>query len=172
MTKSKGSKNYMRLLHRYIGFFMAGIMTVYALSGILLIYRDTDFLKKEKKYNDKINPNLNAGAMGKAIKMRDIEFTKVSNDTAYFKNGWYHTISGTVNYTKKELPYVVSKFVNLHKSKSADTLSPLNALFGVSLFFFVISSFWMYPLKSKILKKGLLYTTIGLVFSIILLFIY
>ena len=44
----------MRLLHRYIGYFMAGIMAVYAISGVLLIYRDTDFLKKEKKIENKL----------------------------------------------------------------------------------------------------------------------
>ena len=38
----------MRLLHRYIGYFMAGIMAVYAISGVLLIYRDTDFQKEKK----------------------------------------------------------------------------------------------------------------------------
>lgn len=27
----------MRIVHRYLGYFMAGIMTVYAFSGIILI---------------------------------------------------------------------------------------------------------------------------------------
>ena len=35
----------MRIYHRYLGFFLAGIMAVYAISGIVLIFRDTDFLK-------------------------------------------------------------------------------------------------------------------------------
>ena len=30
----------MRITHRYLGYFAAGIMAVYALSGVLLIYRD------------------------------------------------------------------------------------------------------------------------------------
>ena len=50
----KSTRTTMRLLHRYIGYFMAGIMAVYAISGVLLIYRDTDFLKKEKKIEKKL----------------------------------------------------------------------------------------------------------------------
>lgn len=33
----------MRVYHRYLGFFLAGIMAVYAISGVVLIFRDTDF---------------------------------------------------------------------------------------------------------------------------------
>ena len=33
----------MRVYHRYLGFFLAGIMAVYAISGIVMIFRDTDF---------------------------------------------------------------------------------------------------------------------------------
>ena len=50
----KSTRTTMRLLHRYIGYFMAGIMAVYAISGVLLIYRDTDFLKKEKEIEDMV----------------------------------------------------------------------------------------------------------------------
>ncbi|MBT5151546.1 MAG: hypothetical protein HOM43_04090, partial [Flavobacteriales bacterium] len=34
-----------RVLHRYLGYFLAGIMMVYALSGITLIFRKTDSFK-------------------------------------------------------------------------------------------------------------------------------
>lgn len=36
----------MRIYHRYLGYFLAGIMAVYAISGLTMIFRDTDFLKK------------------------------------------------------------------------------------------------------------------------------
>ena len=47
MDKIKDTKTFMRITHRYLGYFLAGIMAVYAVSGVLLVYRDTDFLKKE-----------------------------------------------------------------------------------------------------------------------------
>ena len=45
----KSINHYMRVWHRYAGFFILGIALIYGLSGITLIFRDTDFLKKEKK---------------------------------------------------------------------------------------------------------------------------
>lgn len=37
-----------RVYHRYLGFFLAGIMTIYALSGTIMIFRTTDFIKQVK----------------------------------------------------------------------------------------------------------------------------
>jgi hypothetical protein len=51
MDKIKDTRSFMRVTHRYLGYFLAGIMAVYAVSGIILVYRDTDFLKSEKKYD-------------------------------------------------------------------------------------------------------------------------
>ncbi len=64
----KSTRTTMRLLHRYIGYFMAGIMAVYAISGVLLIYRDTDFLKKEKKIEKKLEANIPTDKLGKELK--------------------------------------------------------------------------------------------------------
>ena len=63
------SKN-MRLVHRYLGFFLAGIMTVYALSGIVLIFRTTDAFKNESQVEKKLEPNITAEDLGKTLKMR------------------------------------------------------------------------------------------------------
>ena len=41
------SENTFRVFHRYLGFFLAGIMAVYAISGIVLTFRNTDYMKKE-----------------------------------------------------------------------------------------------------------------------------
>ena len=38
--------NKMRVYHRYLGFFLAGIMLMYALSGITLTFRDKEYFKK------------------------------------------------------------------------------------------------------------------------------
>lgn len=59
----------MRPYHRYLGFFLAGIMTVYSISGIILIFRDTDFLKTEKQVEKNIKPNLKADEVGRELRM-------------------------------------------------------------------------------------------------------
>ncbi|MBU4538514.1 MAG: hypothetical protein L6264_01910 [Weeksellaceae bacterium] len=171
MDKIKNTKTFMRIVHRYLGYFMAGIMMVYAVSGVLLVYRDTGFLKQEKKYEKFFAKNLDEKKLQKEIKIKGFEVEKTENGILYFKDGTYNSATGEAKYTKKELPFVLNKMTQLHKSQSKDTLSPLNTFFGISLFFFVISSFWMFNVKSKAFKRGMYYTAAGLVLAIILVFI-
>lgn len=161
----------MRIVHRYLGYFMAGIMTVYAISGILLVFRDTDFLKKEKHYDKVIAKNLTEKDLGKELKMREVKIDKEENGLLYFKNGTYNKTTGQAVYDKKELPFLLDKMTKLHKSPSKDKLGGLNVLFGLSLFFFVVSSFWMFNPKTKAFKRGMIFTIAGLIISIILLLI-
>lgn len=161
----------MRIVHRYLGFFMAGIMAVYAISGVLMVYRDTDFLKKEKKYEKVFAKNLTEKELGKEIKMKNFEVQKTENGIAHFKGGTYNSATGEAKYIKKELPFALNKMTQLHKSQSKDKLSPLNTFFGISLFFFVISSFWMFNTKTKAFKRGMYYTIAGLVLALILIFV-
>lgn len=161
----------MRITHRYLGYFLAGIMAVYAISGVLLVYRDTDFLKKEKQYNKKFEVHLDEKKLGKEIKIKNFEIEKTEGDIMYFKQGTYNSATGEANYKKKELPYVWDKMTKLHKSQSKETLSPLNTFFGISLFFFVISSFWMFNPKTKAFKRGMIFTAVGLILALVMTFI-
>ncbi|RYD75565.1 MAG: hypothetical protein EOP53_16260 [Sphingobacteriales bacterium] len=163
--------NRMRIWHRYLGFFLAGIMAVYAISGIILIFRDTDFLKKEKKVSKKLDANLNAEALGKAIKIKELKIESTSGDTLKFKQGFYNQASGDVTYTTKSMPFVIEKLNKLHKANSKSPLFFLNIFFGVSLLFFVLSSFWMFMPKTTIFKKGLYFTLAGIVLTLLLLFL-
>ncbi|MDH6250945.1 hypothetical protein M2347_000672 [Chryseobacterium sp. H1D6B] len=171
MDKIKDTRTFMRITHRYLGYFLAGIMAVYAVSGVLLVYRDTDFLKKEKKYDKTIAKNLSEKELGKELKIKNLEAEKTEGNMVFFKQGTYNLATGEAKYSKKELPFVLDKMTKLHKSQSKDTLSPLNTFFGISLFFFVISSFWMFNPKTKAFKRGMLFTIAGLIVSIILLLV-
>lgn len=161
----------MRIVHRYLGYFMAGIMAVYAFSGIILIYRDTNFLKSEKEYHKVLDKNLNEKQLKTELKMKGLEITSEKDNVLYFKDGTYNKITGEADYKKMELPLVIDKMAKLHKSKSEESLSPLNVFFGVCLLFFVVSSFWMFNVKSKAFKRGLIYTGAGLILAILLLLI-
>lgn len=169
--KTNSTRSTMRVLHRYIGFFMAGIMVVYSISGVLLVYRDTDFLKKETVVEKKLKPQLLEKDLGKELKMKNLEIVKQEGDFLIFKQGKYNSKTGEVIYTKKELPTLLRKMTSLHKTQSKDKWSPLSVLFGASLFFFVISSFWMFNAKTKAFKRGMIYTAVGLVMSVILIWI-
>lgn len=161
----------MRILHRYLGFFLAGIMAVYAISGIVLIFRDTDFLKSTHTEEVKIEPNIKNENLGKALELRRYQFEREEGEMVYFKNGDYNKKTGVAHITSKELPYILDKMTHLHKASTDDPLYWLNIFFGVSLLFFVISAFWMYLPKTKIFKAGLLYSLAGVILTLILLFV-
>jgi hypothetical protein len=171
MSSKSTLSNTMRIYHRYLGFFLAGIMAVYAISGIILIFRDTDFLKQTKRVEKQLQPGLTADALGKAIKIRELKIESVNGDMQTFKSGTYNTVTGAVSYTTKTLPRLIEKLNHLHKADTRHPLFYLNIFFGVSLLFFVISSFWMFMPKTTIFKKGLYFTLAGIVLTVILLWV-
>tara|TARA_R110002050_G_scaffold56512_4_gene127196 strand:- start:4680 stop:5198 length:519 start_codon:yes stop_codon:yes gene_type:complete len=160
-----------RELHRYLGFFLAGIMAVYSISGITLIFRDSDTFKKKVEIEQTVAINLNKNNLGKELGIRNLKVDKEADGILYFKDGWYNKTSGKANFTKSELPYLLDKLSHFHKAKSGDPLFFLNIFFGLSLLFFVISSFWMFMPKTPIFKKGLYFTLGGIILTLILLFI-
>ncbi len=168
---SRKVSNTMRSIHRYLGFFLAGIMAVYSLSGMVLIFRDTDFLKKNIETNTTIAANLDNSTLGKTLKIRNFKVEKTDGDHVTFKGGTYDKSSGNVKLIKKELPYVLGKMTHLHKAKSSQPLFFLNIFFGLSLFFFVVSSFWMFMPSTSVFKKGMVFTLVGVILTLILLFI-
>lgn len=159
----------MRIWHRYLGFFLAGIMGIYALSGVVLIFRNTDFLKKEVVINRTLNPALLPEQLGKEIGIRELKVEREEGDLQYFKTGNYNKTSGAVTYTTKKLPAAMEKLTHLHKATTKDPLFFLNIFFGVGLLFFVVSSFWMFMPGSKIFRKGLYFTLAGVLLTIIML---
>jgi len=171
MSSKATVHNSMRVYHRYLGFFLAGIMAMYAISGIILIFRDTDFLKKNKLVNDQIKPGLSAEELGKTIRIRDLKVDAVNGDVISFKQGTYNKQTGAVSYTTKTLNKFAEKLTHLHKANTKEPLFFLNVFFAVSLLFFVISSFWMFMPKTSIFKKGLYFTLAGVVLTLLLLFL-
>ncbi|MEI6264215.1 MAG: hypothetical protein WCP74_03875 [Sphingobacteriia bacterium] len=161
----------MRIYHRYLGFFLAGIMAIYSLSGIVLIFRDTNTFKVTIQNQKKLAVNLSTEELGKEIKIKELKSTSETEQVINFKQGTYNKITGDVSYTTNELPTVLKKLTNLHKADTKDPLYYLNIFFGCSLFFFVISSFWMFLPNTTIFKKGLYFTLAGIVLALVMLFI-
>jgi PepSY-associated TM region len=161
----------MRVYHRYLGFFLAGIMAMYAVSGITLIFRDTDFLKIEKQNEKQLQPNLTSESLGKELRIRDLKIEKEEGDVLSFRQGTYNKSTGVASYSTKELPYFFDKITKLHKAETKDPLFFLNIFFGLSLLFFVISAFWMFLPGTSIFKKGLYFTLAGVILTLLMIFI-
>ena len=162
---------WMRVIHRYLGFFLAGIMGVYALSGTVMIFRNTDFLKQEKQVTQSLAPGLSGEALGQALRMRGFRVERQEGDLLYFAQGTYNQATGEAIYTEKRLPILIEKMERMHKATSDRPLFWMNIFFGASLLFFVVSSFWMFRPKTSIFKKGLYFTAGGVILMLIMLWV-
>ncbi|WP_258101018.1 hypothetical protein [Marinoscillum pacificum] len=158
-----------RIYHRYLGFFLVGIMAVYALSGIVLVFRDKDIFKKEKVVEKELPVDTPVEKLGEALRIRNLKVEKEEGGVAYFEQGNFDTKTGKAVYTVKELPYLLDRMTHMHKATSSRPLAFLNVFFGLSLLFFVVSSFWMFSPGTSIFKKGLYFTAAGLVLTILLI---
>lgn len=161
----------MRIYHRYLGFFLAGIMAVYSISGIILIFRETNFLKSEVHKVQTLKPSLSVEELGKELHLRGLKPDTTIGDVVSFKQGTYNLKTGMADYTVSEQPAIVNKMTKLHKATTNDPLFYLNIFFGLSLLFFVISSFWMFLPKTSIFKKAMLFTLAGAILTIVLLLV-
>ncbi|MFN8242404.1 MAG: PepSY domain-containing protein [Ferruginibacter sp.] len=168
---AKSTSNTMRIWHRYLGYFLAGIMAVYALSGIVLIFRDTNFLKQEKVVEKKLAPGLSPEDLGKAIRIRDLKIKSENGDIQTFEQGTYNKTTGDVSYMVKSLLPAMEKLTQLHKANTKSPLFFLNVFFAVAMLFFVVSAFWMFMPKTTIFKKGLYFTLAGIVLTLIMIFV-
>ena len=170
MSSAK-TMTFMRVVHRYLGFFLAGIMAMYALSGMVMIFRTTDFLKQEKQVERELEPNLESEALGRAMRMRGFQVTKEEGDLLYFEQGTYNKATGLAVYTDKRLPVLLEKMEHVHKATVDRPLFWMNIFFGVSLLFFVVSSYWMFRPKTSIFKKGLYFTLGGFLLMVVMLWV-
>jgi len=161
----------MRVLHRYLGFFLTGIMAVYALSGIVLIFRNTDSFKKTIEIEKTVAANIPTEKLGEALDIRRLKVERQVDDVLYFKEGSYNQTTGLAQYSKQELPLILDKMTHLHKANTRHPLFWLNIFFGLSLFFFVVSSFWMFTPATSTFRKGMYFTIGGIVLTLILLFV-
>ncbi len=157
-----------RILHRYVGFFLVGIMVMYAISGIVLTYRNTDIFKTKTHIETELEPGLNTEQLAQALRIRHLKVDKEEEGVLYFHDGSYNKTTGLTSCDKAEYPVFISKLTRLHMTASGGAMSWLTTIFGLALLFLAISSFWMFKPKTKIFKKGIIVTIAGIIFTIIL----
>ena len=171
MSDQRNLRNTMRVYHRYLGFFLAGIMAMYAVSGVILIFRNVGFLKEEVREVRTLGPGLSEKEVGEAIKVRDLRFEEAEGDRRSFPQGTYDTRTGEVDFTSERYPFLIDKLTRMHKANTKSPLFYLNIFFGVALLFFVVSSFWMFMPGTDIFRKGLYFVLAGIVLTLVMLFV-
>ena len=169
-NKKNSVSKIMRALHRDIGFLMIGLTIVYCVSGVILLYRDTDLFTIDKQYIETIEKNVSANELGSALELRRLHVTEETADTIYFNYGNYCKSSGVANYTINTYPDIVWTINSFHKLKSRYNMHWIGLIYGIFLSFLAISSYWMYKPKSKKFKRGLVLSVIGFAIAILTLY--
>lgn len=149
---SRETSTKVRVYHRYLGFFLTGIMFVYAFSGITLTYRNTDLFKKDKVVEKTVEKGLEEPPLGRGDELIS-----------------YNAKTGALKIIQKKPPLVLGAMEKMHKATSASPLFFFNIFFGVALMFFVFSSFWMFLPQTDIFKKAIYFTLAGMLLTILML---
>jgi hypothetical protein len=79
--------------------------------------------------------------------------------------------TGEATYKVKKVPFLLDKMQKLHKATTKSPVYWLNIFFGVSLLFFVISAFWMFLPGTNVFKRGIYFSILGFIMTILILFI-
>ena len=175
--RKKTLLEYMRTLHRNIGFFVIGLTLIYSLSGIVLVYRTTDFLKQDTPVQKTIAKNIDSTELAKVLRVKEINIIKTEGNTLFFKagaaihNGKYDKATGMISYTEKQLPAILNKLNGLHKASSRDSVHIFSVIYGLLLCFLAVSSFWMIKPGTQLFRKGIYISMAGFVTAIVLLFV-
>ena len=159
--------NSIRKYHRWLGFFMAGIMAIYAISGVLLIFRNTDFLQFPQTEIHQLEPGLKKELVAKQLRIRNFKVESEIAGVIVFNSGQYDTHTGEALIQTVDYPMPLAKLVNLHKATTNSPLFFLNISFGVALLFFVISAFLMFMPKLPLFKNGVKISLAGALFALL-----
>ena len=132
---NRNLSNKARVIHRYLGFFLAGIMFVYALSGITLTFRDKDYFKKPIVVEKTIEKGL-----------ENIPNIKGASNIEY------NSETGGLSYIQMQPPKILGALEKMHKATSSTPLYFLNVFLVFlyfSLFFLPIGCFFHRQMFSR-----------------------
>ena len=151
----------MRSLHRDIGFLLIGLTLIYCVSGIIMIYRDTGFLKFEQNIVTTVDPGLSIQDLASALKMRKLTIDRQEGDIMYFNDGEYSVSTGQASYTVEKYPLIIEKLHSLHLSPSSSTIHIFGLTYGILLLFLAISSLFMFKSGTRHARRGLVLASVG-----------
>ena len=161
----------MRALHRDIGFLIIGLTIIYCFSGVVLIFRNTSFLKSKVNVETQLKSDIKAADLGAALKFKRFEILDEDADKIYFRDGVYTKSTGVAVYTTEKFPAFIEKLINLHKTSSDYAAHWFTVAFGILLVFLALSSFWMFKPNTKFFKRGMAFTGLGFVIALFMILI-
>lgn len=165
-------KQSMRSLHRYLGFFVAGLMLVYAISGIVLLMRDTGFMQTETTIEKTLPGGMKGEQIGEALHERHLEIKDETPTKVTFKGGGeYDKTTGKVSYVKEDVIFPFNKLISLHKLSTKTPFVVIGMVGAVALLLLVITSFFMFSTNTRMFKRGMAWAIAGIVITLAALFL-
>lgn len=168
IVMNKSIYRWMRIIHWDIGFFVIGLTIIYCISGIVLTYRDTGFLKSETLVEKTIEPGLQFNQLGNVLHLRDIKLEGQDDTVIHFSGGIYNIDTGVATYVNEEIPGWLKKLNSLHITASSNSRSLFTVIYAGMLLFLAVSSFWMYKPGTRMFRRGLITAFSGMAISIML----
>jgi len=167
----KPLSHYVRCLHRDIGFLVLGLTLAYALSGVVLVYRETGFLKSVEHVERSLPSGLAPETLAKILHLRRVEVTGSDGGVIAFRDGMgvsggrYDSITGDVSYEAMQYPSFVDRLIRIHKLASSKAMSAVSVAYGVLLSFLAVSSLFMYGKRHSGFRRGLTLSGVGLLLA-------
>lgn len=170
--KKKSFRQYMRIWHRQIGFLLVGLLVVYSVSGVILTYRNTNFLKKKTINTKELQPGLSLTELEDNLKVRHFEVEKESEGIIYFAGGTYDKNSGVAQIINYEVLPWLKPLLDLHKTSSQGGAHYITTALGILLLFMTVSSFWMFKPGGKLFKQGIYLSLAGVILVAVLIYFF
>lgn len=167
----KSLQYYAREIHRILGYLTLGMTIAYALSGIILIHRSGDFMKRTTPVEQTIAPNLDCDQLAAELKMRSLKVLNETDQTIFFADGQYDKATGKASYLKKEVVAPFNRFITLHKlaDKQNPAIAYFTTFFGAVLFLLALTSLFMFKPSAHHFRSNMAYTALGIALLILLL---
>jgi len=189
MTKKKKNiDQWMRSLHRDLGYFTIGLTLIYALSGIVLSARGLGWFKQKlnnqiimktqiqnKEFNKVFIDVIKKGQLPiifpensyRHLNRLHLKIVKEDHNIIHF-NAWkslnifYNTQSGITNVSFKKYPQAIEIFLDAHKASHESAWFYLAMFYSVVLSFFAISAMFMVKGKYGFKRRGMYLMAAGI----------
>jgi hypothetical protein len=175
----KTIRQYMRALHRDVGFLVIGLTVIYCFSGIVFMFRDTSFFKREIVNEKQLSQNLKASQISKALRFKGLKVVLEEGELIHFQakeypHGTYNKTTGKAVYSRMVYPMLIQKLNKVHKTKfkanGESVVHWFTTVYAILLSFLAISSFWMFKPGSKLFKRGFYLSVVGGLGAVVLMY--
>lgn len=162
---------WMRWVHRMLGYLVLGMTLVFASSGVILVHRTGDFMKRGTRVERTLEPGLDSEALGAALKIKRLKVDEETANAIYFSDGRYDKVTGRADYVQKEVVSPFNTFISLHKMSDGQNrhIAIATTVYGVALLLLALTALFMYKPAAKPFKVNMMLTALGIAGAILLL---